>query len=130
MRRTPNILFVALLAVFTAVIAVSGHAATPTGTITFSGHITDPNTPFPPGSVVNVHGAVVARSDTCIEARVPRPQSPRGAMLWLCSRDTQSAHSLPDVGLAINARARITRVEASAAGDVPYSDSFVLLRAD
>ena len=128
MHRALRFTFVILLALAAATLAGS-RAATPTGRITFTGWVVGPDTPFVPGAVVTVDGAVVARSKTCIEARVQRSEHPRDAVLWLCS-PKEGAHPLPEVGAPVHARARITSLKATADGAVPASDSFVLLRAN
>lgn len=128
MCRMQHLVFVASLALAAAAFAGS-RAATPTGTITFTGLIVDPNTPFVPGSIVTVHGTVVARSGQCAETRVMRRNPQPAAFLWLCTH-AQNARPQLAVGSAVVARARITGIKATDAGQAPYSDSFILLRTD
>lgn len=118
-----------LLTALTATALSERVAAADTGTITFTGHIVDPGDPLVPGSIVTVHGAVIARSESCIEARVSTPTQPRAAALWLCSSGAEGAARLPDVGKQVTARARITGLKATSTGTAPRSDSFILLDA-
>ena len=129
MRRALPFAFVILPALAAATL-VGPSAATPPGTITFTGRVIDGNAPLAPGRIVTVHGAVIARSETCVEARVDLPSRADGMALWLCSQDTGAAADLPDIGEPIAARARISGVRVSAEGAVPFSDSFVLMRSD
>lgn len=111
--------------------APTGSANSPDhGTITFSGRILDGEAPVAPGRVVSVRGNVIAHSAGCIEARIASPQAAGDLELWLCPPGNRIAGTLPGVGEPIAARARITGVKATPQGTVPFSDSFVLLRAD
>lgn len=121
------------LAVLPAIVAValaSPSDAARNGTVTFSGRIRDGNTPLAPGDVVTVRGNVIARSESCIEARVASTQSPVPSELWLCMPARRITDDMPDVGEPVAARARITGMRATAEGDIPFSNSFVLMRMD
>ena len=97
MRRVLPFAFVVLPAL-TAAALVGPSAATPTGKLTFTGRVIDGDAPLAPGRVVTIHGAVIARSATCIEARVDLPAHHRDAMVWLCSHGAKLADDSPDVG--------------------------------
>lgn len=128
MRRA--LLFALVILPLLVAVALAGHGATAgTGTITFSGRIVDPAHPLVPGAIVTVHGTVIARSETCIEARVAIPKQSHPAALWLCSPDVEAASQLPDVGDPVAARARITGMKSTPTGATPRSDSFILLNA-
>lgn len=129
MRRALPFAFTILPALAAAAL-VGPSAATPSGTIGFSGRVIDGNAPLAPGTVVTIHGDVIARSETCIEARVAAPGKPYRARLWLCSPDHHQPRELPDIGEPVAARARITGVRTTAEGAIPYSDSFILMRVD
>lgn len=129
MRRALNFAFVIVLA-FAAAAAADIRAATPTGRIAFSGSIVDADTPFPPGALVTVHATVIAQSESCVETRVDRGRPGPAVLLWLCRHDAHDANPPLEVGTSIAARARITGVKATPGGQAPFSDSFVLLRAD
>lgn len=128
MHRVLLLAFVFLTALIATALS-NRVAAAETGTITFSGHIIDPANPLVPGSIVTVHGAVIARSESCIEARVSTPTQPRAAALWLCASRGAGVSRLPDVGEQVTARARITGLKATSTGTAPRSDSFILLDA-
>lgn len=121
---------IAILPALVAVALASPNESSRTGTITFNGRILDGTEGLTPGRIVTIRGNVVARADNCIEARVDAPQPAGQPNLWLCSPDGQVAGRMPDVGEPVAARARITRIRTSAEGDIPLSDSFVLMRAD
>jgi type 1 fimbria pilin len=128
MHRALLLAFV-ILPVLIAV-ALACHGATAgSGAVTFSGRIVDPARPLVPGAVVTVHGTVIARSETCIEARVSIPQQPHSAALWLCSHGSDATSHLPDIGDPVTARARITGMKSTSVGNAPRSDSFILLNA-
>jgi len=129
MRRVLPFAFVVLPAL-TAAALVGPSAATPTGKLTFTGRVIDGDAPLAPGRVVTIHGAVIARSATCIEARVDLPAHHRDAMVWLCSHGAKLADDSPDVGEPITARARISGIKTTADGAIPFSDSFILMRTD
>ena len=72
MRRVLPFAFV-ILPALTAAALVGPSAATPTGKIGFTGHVIDGNAPLAPGRIVTIHGAVIARSETCIAPARPAP---------------------------------------------------------
>jgi hypothetical protein len=109
---------------------VGPSAASAAGKLGFIGRVIDGNAPLAPGRVVTIHGAVMARSETCIEARVDVPSTRHGRAVWLCWHDARLAGNLPGVGEPITARARITGVKTGADGAIPFSDSFVLMRTE
>lgn len=129
MRRALPFVFVILPALAAAAL-VGPSAATPPGRVSFSGRVIDGSAPLAPGRIVTIHGAVIARSATCIEARVDLPSPRHPAALWLCSRGGQVASDLPGIGEPVTARARISGLKPAAEGAVPYSDSFILMRTD
>lgn len=116
MRHALNLAFVIL----PAFVAADARAATPTGTITFTGRVTDSDAPFAPGSIVTVHATVIAHSKTCVGTRVDRPKPRRDAILWLCPRSAQAANPLLEVGAPITARARISAVKTTADRERPF----------
>lgn len=120
----------AFLPAIVAVALASPSDAAHNGTISFSGRILDGNAPFATGSVVTIRGDVIARSASCIEARIAAAQPANKSELWLCSPDDRGMHGMPGVGEPVAARARITGVRTTAEGEVPFSDSFVLMRMD
>lgn len=128
MRRALPLAFT-ILPALAATALVGPSAATPSGTIGFSGRVIDGNAALAPGTVVTIHGDVIARSESCIEARVAAPGKPRRPRLWLCSPDHQP-RELPGIGEPVAARARITGIRTTTEGAVPYSDSFILMRTD
>lgn len=129
MRRALPFAF-AILPALAAAALVSRSTAATTGTISFSGRIVDGNSAFAPGQVVTIHGAVIARSESCIEARVTSTQAPGKSELWLCAPDDRITSTMPSVGEPVAARARITGVRMTVEGVMPFSDSFVLMRMD
>ena len=125
MRRLLLLVPIVLPAI--AAIAQASSSDTPrSGTLTFSGRILDDNAPLTPGQVVTIRGDVIARSESCIEARITSTQSE----LWLCSPNGRIASNMPDVGDPVAARARITGIKTTTEGEIPLSDSFVLMRVD
>lgn len=129
MRRALPLAFT-ILPALAATALVGPSAATPSGTIGFSGRVIDGNASLAPGTVVTIHGDVIARSESCIEARVAAPGKPHRPRLWLCSPDHHPPGTLPGIGEPVAARARITGIRTTADGAVPYSDSFILMRVD
>lgn len=127
-RTLRSWLAIAISLALATVLSVAPRAAT-AGTVTFSGQIVDANAPFVPGSIVTVRGTVIARSDTCLLTRVERPKPQPDVNLWLCAHAPNAWPQLT-VGSPLMARVRIVGVKATGNGQVPYSDSFVLLAID
>lgn len=129
MRRLLLLVPIVLPAI--AAIAQASSSDTPrSGTLTFSGRILDDNAPLTPGQVVTIRGDVIARSESCIEARITSTQPAGNSELWLCSPNGRIASNMPDVGDPVAARARITGIKTTTEGEIPLSDSFVLMRVD
>lgn len=129
MRRALPLAFTILPAL--AMAALMGpSAAMPSGIVSFSGRVVDGSASLAPGMIVTIHGDVIARSETCIEARVATSGKSHHATLWLCSPDNHPPRALPGIGQQVIARARITGIRTTADGAIPYSDSFILMRVD